>query len=911
MKKTNNLLVVTATLLGLAGGFGPSVWAISPDHLTPPPGSLPSGDADGPLLSPAPATVDMIVHNQGNIATTIDNYGMIGNHRYYGYPSGEWPRNSGRNYLAEINYWMGAITSEGDTLVADTYEDYQALPSLVTGEAEDMILLSTDTTRYYNYNLSDTVGLANGNPAHGWKVWNADSAGWVYPLNYNPTTTDFYSGGPVSVQESHYRFADNASGNSLLGLEMTHTVLQWNYCYNEDFIFVILEISNTSTEDYNNFAFGLYCDFDIGGYTAAGENGRLGDMVGSDSAAGLAWVYEADGVDEDGWGRDVPAGVMGTKYIETPGGGGMTAFRTGDWSYLPSEDPGRYLMINSAQYDVSLPPTDQYYVQCTRGITLAAGSTVRVVYALVAGQNETDFRANADLAQELYDNYFVGPKPPNTPVLSVQAGDEKVYLRWDDTAQHTTDPLSGENDFAGYKLYRSNDRGRTWGVYYDTTNNNCLKFDYWPIAKYPATNPTDPITRSYIDTGLVNGFEYWYCLIAYDTGASATGVDVLQTGFGSPGSATNIVTVTPRTDPAGYYQAIGTVEHEYVGTEEPSSGAVVPIVFDRTQTYGDDYQVVFEDDPDETYWHLINISSGDTVLSHQTLSNADPGLYEVAQGLRVVVNDVDAVPRSMIQTALGGADSTLRVPSANFFGSVPEYFLGASFGHQHYRSTYELRYTGDSTIASAFNDTIGMGMAWSVPFEAWNVTTNQRVALVIYDIGLDGAYDPWDLLMIVNRPYDADTDPFEDAWPYYFSWMFRFDYTVYNPSIGDVFTILGPLMNSPSDVFTFSSDGIVSSKAADQLSNVKVVPDPYYAHDAWEVVKGQSKIQFQNLPDECTIRIYTLSGEPVTTLRHTNGTGTEDWNVQSSEQRLVASGIYIYHVESRYGDRLGRFAVVN
>ncbi len=910
MKKTTTLLFVTATLLSLVVGPTASIWAAAPSHKIPPPGVNTGGnDPGGPVRSPAPTTVDMIVQNQGNIATTIDNYGMIGNHRYYGYPSGEWPRGSGHNYLAEINYWMGAVTASGDTLVADTYEDFQALPSLITGTSENLILLSTDTTRYYDYSRSDTTGLGNGNPAHGWKIWSADSAAWVYPLNYNPGTSSFYSGGPVSVQESHYRFADNASGEPLLGLEMTHTVLQWNYCYNEDFMFVILEITNTSTEEYNNFAFGLYCDFDIGGYTPAGENGRLGDMVGSDSAAGLAWVYEADGVDEEGWGRDVPAGVMGTKYIETPGGGGMTSFRTGDWALLPDNDPGKFDMINGTQYDVSLPPTDQYYVQCTRGIDLVAGSTVRVVYALVAGQTEEEFRANSDLAQELYDNYFVGPEPPNTPVLSVQAGDEKVYLRWDDTAQNTIDPLSGENDFAGYKLYRSIDRGRTWGVYYDTTHNDCQKFDYWPIAKYTAANPANPIQRSFIDTNLVNGMEYWYCLVAYDTGASATGVDVLQTGFGSPGSASNIVSVTPRTDPAGYYQAVGTVRHDYSGAGEPSAGSVVPIVFDRGQTSGDDYQVVFEDTPEATYWHLLNMTRGDTVLDHQTAENEDPGLSEITEGMRVAVRNADAVPRSMTQTAIGGSEATLRVTSEGFYGLATDALERVIYSSKPYRSTFELRYSGDSTMASSASDGEGLGMAWVVPFEVWNVSTNERVALVVYDWDLDG-WDPWDPLIIVDRPYDAALNPFEDAWPYQFSWMFNFDADIYNPSIGDVFTIQGPLMNSPADVFEFSSDGIISSAASTQLRNIKVVPDPYYAHDTWEVVNGQSKIQFQNLPDQCTIRIYTLSGEPVTTLRHTNGTGTEEWNVQSDEQRLIASGIYIYHVESQYGDKLGRFAVV-
>jgi hypothetical protein len=911
MKRTISSRVIVALVSGLTVWPVLSPFAAPPGYGSRPPAGGGRTDVDyGPALSPAPATVDIITHDQGNIVTTVDNYGLIGSHMYYGLPSGEWPRNSGHDYLAEINYWMGAVTAAGDTLVADTYEDFQSIPSLITGVAQNRILLSTDTSRYYDYDRNDTTGAGGGNPAMGWRVWSGEQNDWVYTENYNPASSTFFEGGPISVQESHYRFADNAHGTPLLGLEMTHTVLQWNYCYNEDFMFVILEITNTSDEDYTDFAFGLYVDMDIGGPDGTGENGRLGDLVGSDSTESLAWIYDEDGFDE-GWGPEVTTGFMGTKYLETPGGGGMTAFRTGDWALLPDEDPGRYAMINSEQFDGSLPPTDQYYVQCTRGISLTAGSTVRVVYALVAGQTEADLRANADLAQQLYDNYFVGPEPPNTPTLTSQAGDRKIYLSWNDTAQHTIDPLSGENDFAGYKLYRSDNQGRTWGKAYDTTHNDCLKLDYWPIAKYSVSDPTDLIPRSLVDTGLINGVEYWYCLVAYDTGASATGVDVLQTGFGTPGSASNIVSVTPRTNPAGFYDAAGTVNHLYTGGQEPSAGDVIPTVFDRSQLRGDDYQVVFKDTPEETYWYLMNITSGDTLLSEQTIVNEEPGLFEVTEGLRVVVSNAEAVPRSLRQTAVGGSDTTLVVPADYFYGIVPEYFFGVTFGDQHYRSNYELRYTGDSTLAPALNDDVGMGMAWSVPFEAWNTTANERIALAVYDFGLDGAYDPWDLIIIINYPYDADTDPFETAWPTYFSWFFGFDETQYNPSVGDVFTIEGPLMNSPDDVFMFSADGISTSHASASLSNIKVVPDPYYAYATlWEVNEGESVLQFQNLPNRCTIRIYTLSGDLVKTLEHVNDTGTEEWNMQNADQRLIVSGIYLYHVESPYGDFIGRFAVV-
>lgn len=875
----------------------------------PQPGGRPTGTENGPSLSPAPSTIDRVVHNQGNIGTTIDNWGYVGGYSFYGLPSGEYPRNSGHDYLAEIRYWMGAISATGDTLVANTYDDFQALPSLITGVAENLILLSTDTTRYYNYDLSDTVGAGNGNAAVGWKVWNADSAAWVYAVNYNPILDVNFAGGPVSIQESHYRFTDNALGSSLMGLEMTHTVLQWNYCYNEDFMFVVLEITNTSVEDYTDFAFGLYVDLDIGGPDGTGENGRLGDLVGSDSTENLAWIYDESGRDA-GWGA--ATGIMGTKYLETPGDVGMTAFRTGDWSALPDEDPGKFALINSAQYDGSLPPTDQYYVQCTRGIDLPAGQTVRVVYALIAGMSEAEFRDNAQLAQNLYDNNFVGPAPPNTPTLTGVASDGKVYLSWDDTAQVTIDPLSGENDFSGYKLYRSDNQGYTWGEDIDTAiTSDCQDEEYEVEAYYKVNDPTDLIPRSIIDYELVNGVEYWYCLVAFDTGASATGVDVLQTGFGVPGSATNIISITPRTDPAGFFEAAGTVTHNYTGSESPSEGSIAPTVFDRSQLLGANYKVVIEDRPDQTVWHLINVTTGDTVLADQTQVNGEAGMFEIIDGLRVMVRDADPVPSFRSQTAVGGASATLDAIDQWWYGPATEVFTGNLTNHRHYRETYELRFSTDSTIASAINDNVGMGMAWSVPFEVWNMITGERVALMVYDFGLDGTWDPWDLLLIVNVPYDPVEDPYDTGWPNNTSWMFGWDDVIYNPAVGDVYTIEGAHMNSPDDVFLFAADGILDAKAKDELKNIKVVPDPYYAYSSgWEISQGENEIRFQNLPEQCTIRIYTLSGDLLQTLEHNNSTGDEVWNLQSASRRLVVSGIYIYHVETKYGDRLGRFAIV-
>ncbi|MBD3258251.1 hypothetical protein GF377_07440, partial [candidate division GN15 bacterium] len=795
------------------------------------PSALKGDEGTGLALSPQPVTVDQITHNLGNIATTVDNYGYMGGYQYYGYPSGEWPRGSGRDYIGEIRYWMGAVTTSGDTLVANSVDDFQALPMSVNGEDDYKIYLSTDTSRYYGYDPTDTTGLSTGNPAYGWRVWDPEEQQYAYNRTFDPLATAYRAGGPTSLQDSHFRFADNALGEPLLGLELTHTALQWNYCYNEDFMFVILEITNTSTQDYSEFAVGLYIDIDVGGPDGTGENGRLEDLVAYDMDENLAWIYDNIGTDP-GWGPTVQTGIMGTKILETPDNIGMTAFRSGDWAIVTDMSDGdRFELINSQQFDETLPPTDQFYIQCTRGIDLQAGKTVRVVYALVAGEDEDDFRDNATLAQTLYDNNYVGPQPPATPILSARASNEKVYLSWTDTSEVSRDPLTGEQDFVGYKLYRSDNQGKTWGVLNYNTGNDCLDVDYRTIAEYIVNEPGDPIAHSYVDTGILNGVEYWYCLAAFDGGDTATGVDPLQSGFGIAGQATNVAAATPTAYPAGFTEAADQVDHNYIGDELPSNGDVVPLVFDTDALNGSDYEVVFEDTPQQTYWHLINVTTGDTVLANQTAQDVEPGQLEIVEGMRVHVTNGARSPRSRAQTGFAGSDTTLQL-DAWYGPMVPAYTGndGDVFGDAHFRSTYELRYTNDSTRASwALDGFYGTDFSYRVPFEAWNTSSNQQVSLVVHDFNEDGYFDNDDLLGLMNYPYDSAASVMPYAFPYYCSWLFGFDPSTYAPSEGDVFTIEGAALNGPEDIFVFKADGVNTAQAENELDEIRVVPNPYFA----------------------------------------------------------------------------------
>ena len=91
--------------------------------------------------------------------------------------------------------------------------------------------------------------------------------------------------------------------------------------------------------------------------------------------------------------------------------------------------------------------------------------------------------------------------------------------------------------------------------------------------------------------------------------------------------------------------------------------------------------------------------------------------------------------------------------------------------------------------------------------------------------------------------------------------------------------------------------------------DIYVVPNPYVFNDAQRSfgIDDPFRMEFRNLPEEATIRIYTVSGDLVRTLDHGpdergNLSGAAVWDQKTDSGLLVAPGLYIYHVESEAED---------
>ena len=106
-------------------------------------------------------------------------------------------------------------------------------------------------------------------------------------------------------------------------------------------------------------------------------------------------------------------------------------------------------------------------------------------------------------------------------------------------------------------------------------------------------------------------------------------------------------------------------------------------------------------------------------------------------------------------------------------------------------------------------------------------------------------------------------------------------------------------------------------KATETLeNNIKVVPNPYIARSNYNETEYLKQIRFTNLPQQCRITIYTISGEKVVSLNHSDvDNGSKFWNLRSVNNQEVAPGLYIYVVEDTNPNNernkfIGKFAIV-
>lgn len=102
----------------------------------------------------------------------------------------------------------------------------------------------------------------------------------------------------------------------------------------------------------------------------------------------------------------------------------------------------------------------------------------------------------------------------------------------------------------------------------------------------------------------------------------------------------------------------------------------------------------------------------------------------------------------------------------------------------------------------------------------------------------------------------------------------------------------------------------------EDLSKVRIAPNPYNINDPLLVTYGytdQRGINFYNLPVNCEIKIFTENGDLIKTIKHqsTVRAGSETWDMITSSQQVISSGVYIAVIQNDMGEKaILKFVVV-
>ena len=280
----------------------------------------------------------------------------------------------------------------------------------------------------------------------------------------------------------------------------------------------------------------------------------------------------------------------------------------------------------------------------------------------------------------------------------------------------------------------------------------------------------------------------------------------------------------------------------------------------------------------------------------------------IVDGIKVTVQDVE-LALNVENTKWSISSSCSWSPEVIPFNGADQFM---------YPGAYEVRFFDE--IVDTSSTTLHPSFGFSkMNFEVWDVTPGripmqEEVTIIEEGNNPDSLWSPGDRAIIM------DGEPLGGKWEFTFFLPDSGD--TISAGAGDVFFIdtHRPFAESDTLLFTTVASQYDKTVASGKLDSIYVVPNPYVVTNVLEQLdlqnpmdRGPRKIYFTNLPKECTISIYTVSGDLVETLEHNSDieNSQEHWDLTTKDNFPLAYGVYLYHVDAPgIGEKLGRFAVI-
>jgi len=438
---------------------------------------------------------DERVTTAGQVAATITNLGNIGNSfrgsfNVEGFPSCEYPAGSGIEHVFDGGLWVGGLINGQAVVSTGAVDDATGYATGKSGfEYTSTTPLEVRSTLFDDPNFSPAA------------------------LSQQDFVSTF-SDTAVRIQTGPSSSIPIVNHDQPLGIEVEFTSLNWSFSFSNFFIILNYRITNIGTDTVKDSYVGYWIDGVVRNVNITPPGGTpFFNKGGNGYIDSLNLGYEFDATGDPGFTDS----YIGTKYLGAEFNGGCpadTAFKVNfnTWQFrnssdpryfFPTDDVRRYDKLSSGlnqleawegdiQPQINSPNNRSNLVSAGPFPDFAPGDVIEVAFAIVcarrvfdgfpAAANTPEQRANlvqnAGWAQRAYDGEdvngncildpeedldgngeltrFVLPEPPPSPLTRAVAKDNQIEVYWSRFPSETAvDPISKEQDFEGYRLYKT------------------------------------------------------------------------------------------------------------------------------------------------------------------------------------------------------------------------------------------------------------------------------------------------------------------------------------------------------------------------------------------------------------------------------------------------------------------------
>ena len=374
------------------------------------------------------AAVDWKALDVGNLSSAVFNTAVVGYpSNPTANPSGWWPAGTNDSYIYEGDIWIGA--KKGGEIGVSTSDGRSS------------------------------------------EIWPTDDVPEVISNKPGMTT----KGTPTS-QAIMFKCSDtnpDANQGLILGLEIEVDGFQWSYAPLYDFFILEYRVKNVGGEMLEDVFMAFRYDVDVSSNETGTASYSADDFIALDETP--------DALNPDahpnrylsyGFSNASAPGYIGLRVLDAyvgdnPQDAGakipFTAHKRITINTDPTTDAEMYAYISVPGVDL-LPANydDQRFVQSYGPVeSLAPGQEFTIVTAVAIGEGLAGLQAAADWAQKLYDDDYVAPAPPPSPVVTAYPADGQVTLVWESeghwlgkSIEEYVDPTDPEKFFEGYRVYR-------------------------------------------------------------------------------------------------------------------------------------------------------------------------------------------------------------------------------------------------------------------------------------------------------------------------------------------------------------------------------------------------------------------------------------------------------------------------